>query len=267
VASDLRSSLELFLDEVVWGEDSDFRRLLLSGELFLNGRLAQFYGADLPADAGFTKVALEPGKRAGVLTHPYLLAAFAYTGTSSPIHRGVFLARGVLGLALRPPPEAFAPLPEDLHPTLTTRERVAVQTKSAACQTCHRVIDPLGFTLEQFDAVGRFREKENGKPVDAAGGYHTRTGEEVTFAGPRELAEFLANSPEVHGSFAEQLFHHLAQQPVRAYGASKPEELRAAFERNGFSIRKLAAEVAATAALQNSSRTMDADRSTIKTGR
>ena len=59
-----------------------------------------------------------------MLTHPYLMATFAYTATSSPIHRGVFLARSVLGRSLRPPPEAFAPLPADLHPPLTTRERV-----------------------------------------------------------------------------------------------------------------------------------------------
>ena len=64
----------------VWAETSDFRKLLLADELYLNGRLAKFYGADLPADAPFQKVKLDAGKRAGVLTHPYLLAAFAYTG-------------------------------------------------------------------------------------------------------------------------------------------------------------------------------------------
>ena len=78
---------------MVWGESSDFRQLLLADALLLNGRLAKFYGADLPADAPFQKVQLEPGERAGVLTHPYLMASFAYTATSSPIHRGVFLAR------------------------------------------------------------------------------------------------------------------------------------------------------------------------------
>src|SRR5262249_3895183 len=129
LASDLRTSLELFLDDVVWGDASDFRQLLLADTLYLNGPLARFYGADLPADAPFQKVALQPGERAGVLTHPYLMATFAYTGTSSPIHRGVFLARSVLGLTLRPPPEAFAPLAPDLPPQLTTRERVLLQTK------------------------------------------------------------------------------------------------------------------------------------------
>ncbi len=77
------------------------------------------------------KVAAKAGERAGVLTHPYLMATFAYTATSSPIHRGVFLSRSVLGRTLQPPPEAFTPLPPDLHPRLTTRERVELANAAA----------------------------------------------------------------------------------------------------------------------------------------
>ena len=124
-----------------------------------------------------------------MLTHPYLMATFAYTGTSSPIHRGVFLTRSVLGVTLRPPPEAFTPLRGDLHPKLTTRERVALQTKPASCQTCHGIINPLGFTLEHFDAVGRFRDKDNGKPIDATGTYQTRSGQTVKFTGVPRAGE------------------------------------------------------------------------------
>jgi cytochrome c553 len=249
LATDLRTSLGLFLDDVVWGESSDFRQMLLSDSLFLNGRLGKFYGADLPADAPFEKVPLDPKTRAGVLTHPYLLATFAYTATSSPIHRGVFLARNVLGQSLRPPPEAFAPLAPELQPQLTTRERVALQTRPQACQGCHNMINPLGFTLENFDAVGRFRDAENGKPIDASGGYQTRSGEVVRFNGVRDLAAFLADSPEVHEAFVERVFHHLVKQPVRAYGPSMLDELRTSFAKNGYSIRKLMVEIMATTAL------------------
>jgi hypothetical protein len=249
LASDLRASLDLFLDDAVWGETSDFRQLLLADSLFLNGRLGKFYGADLPEDAPFTKVSLDPRSRAGVLTHPYLLATFAYTATSSPIHRGVFLARNVLGQSLRPPPEAFTPLAPDLHPQLTTRERVALQTKPEACQSCHNMINPLGFTLENFDAVGRFREAENGKRIDATGAYQTRSGGLVHFHGVRDLAGFLADSPEVHEAFVERVFHHLVKQPARAYGPTKLDELRQSFERNGYSVRKLMVDIMASTAL------------------
>jgi hypothetical protein len=249
VVSDLRTSLDLFLDDVVWGESSDFRQLLLADYMYLNGRLAKYYEAILPSDAPFRKVYLEPRERAGVVTHPYLLATFAYTAASSPIHRGVFIARSVLGRTLKPPPEAASPLAPDLHPSLTTRERVTLQTSPAACQTCHSMINPLGFPLERFDAAGRFRSEERGKLVDASGLYQTTAGGTATFNGSRDLAAFLAGSGETHAAFVEQLFHQLVKQPIRAYGPTAQADLIKTFAANGYSIRKLIVEVMATSAL------------------
>jgi hypothetical protein len=125
-----------------------------------------------------------------------------------------------------------------------------LQTRPNACVTCHGIINPLGFTLEHFDAVGRYRQKDTGKPIDATGSYQTRTGKTVRVTGARELALFLANSPEAQAAFVEQLFHHLTQQPVRAYGPATLEELRRSFVKSGFHIRKLAVEVMALAALR-----------------
>jgi hypothetical protein len=249
IASDLRTSLELFLDDAVWSDSSDFRRLLLADELYLNGRLAQFYGAKLPADASFQKVKLDEKERAGLLTHPYLMAAFAYTATSSPIHRGVFLSRGVLGRTLPAPPAAVAPLAPDLHAGLTTRERVSLQTSPKSCQMCHAMINPLGYTLEHFDAVGRFRKDEKGKPIDATGTYQTRSGETVTFTGARNLATYLAGSEETHSAFVQQLFHYLVKQPIRAFGSQELTELRDFFEHHDFNMRKLMVEAIASSAL------------------
>ena len=226
VANDLRTSLELFLDDLLDGEAADFRQLLLSDSLYLNGRLAKFYGVELPTDAGYQKVSLESNERAGVLSHPYLLADFAYTSSSSPIHRGVFIARSVLGRSLRPPPEAVTPVPPQLQPDLTTRERVSLQTKAESCQSCHSMINSLGFTLEHFDAVGRFRNEELGKPVVSTGSYRTRTGDVAQFNGVRDLAGYLVNSPETHAAFVEQLFHAMIKQPIRAYGSQTKDSLR-----------------------------------------
>ncbi len=184
IACDLRTSLELSLDDVVGGEKSDFRQLLLNDEVFLNGRLAKFYGVDLPEASDFTKVKLEPDQRAGVLTHPYMLTTFAYPGESSPIHRGVFIIRGILGVTLRPPANAsFTPFSAEQHPGLTTRERIALQTNVQSCSDCHSAINPLGFALEGFDAVGRRREMENNKKIDVSGSYETRSGEVAKFTG------------------------------------------------------------------------------------
>lgn len=254
LANDLRTSLELFLDEIIRSDEADFRQLLLADSVYFNGRLAKFYGAKMgesePADdAPFQKIELEPEQRAGVLSHPYLMAGFAYTGSSSPIHRGIFIARSVLGRSLRPPPEAVAPLAPHLRPDLTTRERVALQTKPESCQSCHAMINPLGFTLEHFDAVGRFRKDENGKPVDASGAYRTRSGELLKFDGVNDLAKFLADSPETHSAFVEQLFHFLVKQPIRAFGANTRESLRASFVKDNFNIHRLMVEIITTSAL------------------
>jgi hypothetical protein len=251
-AGDLRTSLDLFLDDVVWSEKSDFRELLTANWTYLNGRLAQLYRPDLPADAPFVKMAFDPKERTGVLTHPYLMAGFAYTASSSPIHRGVFIARSVLGRSLRPPPMAVSPLPVELHKDLTTRERITLQTKPEACQSCHSMINPLGFTLENYDAVGRFRVEDAGKPIDASGGYRTRSGDVVKFHGVRDLANFLVDSEETRSTFVEQLFHYMIKQPIRAYGGETLPSLRDSFSKNECNILRLAVEIVTTAAMEKS---------------
>ncbi|MDX2038022.1 MAG: DUF1592 domain-containing protein [Isosphaeraceae bacterium] len=258
VAADLRTSLELFLDDVVWGEGSDYRRFLTDDSIYLNGRLAKFYGVDLPPDADFRRVKLEPEARAGVISHPYLLAAFAYTATSSPIHRGVFLSRSVLGRSLQQPPEAVAPLAPDLHPDLTTRKRVELQTSPAMCTTCHGMINPLGFGLEHFDAVGRYRKEEKGKAIDAKAGFENLAGESIPFDGARSLANVLLASGEPARAFVDQCFHSLVRQPIRAYGSARAD-LERKFTSRSMNIRELLVEVAVVAASTSSNRAALAD--------
>src|SRR5438105_3914831 len=82
------------------------------------------------------------------------------------------------------------------------------------------------FTLENFDAVGRYRDQEKGRPIDARGAFETRTGDRVKFAGVQDLATFLASSEDAQDAFIERLFHCLVKQPVRAFGPRAPAELR-----------------------------------------
>jgi mono/diheme cytochrome c family protein len=247
--ADLRTSLDQFLDDVVWSDASDYRRLLTADSLPLNERIAKFYGVEAPQEGEFVSVSLDPDSRAGLLSHPYLLSAFAYDKASSPIHRGVWLSRNVLGRVLSPPPIAVAPVPPELHAGLTTRERTDLQTGDVMCSRCHGMINSLGFALEHFDAVGRFRNTENDKPVDAAGSYVTRTGETVQFNGVKELARYLAESPEAHQAFAERLFQHLVKQPIQAFGPDRREQIARDFEASGCNIRKLIVEMAVESTL------------------
>ena len=151
-------------------------------------------------------------------------------------------------MTLRPPANAaFSPFPADQHPNLTTRERIALQTNEESCAGCHAVINPLGFALEGFDAVGRHRDMENGKTIDVSGHYETRAGPNAQFAGPRELAAFMARSDEARDAFTQQMFQQLVKQPVRAYGLDMPRRLRETFARSGCNIRKLLVEIAVAA--------------------
>lgn len=261
IVTDSKASLDAFLDEVVWSEQSDFQQLLLADWAFTTPRLAEYYGASwkpagepAPADddsnlSHLVKTA-SGDEHVGVLSHPYMMSGLAYQDSTSPIHRGVYLIRFVLGRTLRPPKEAFTPLNPKLHPNLTTRQRIELQTSPAACRGCHTKINGLGFALENFDAVGRFRKQEGQKLVDTTGRYVSRDGTQATFKGANELAGFLAKSDDVHRAFVKRTFLHFVKQPIAAYGLDRLNQLTRQFRDNRFNIRKLLVEIAMVAATE-----------------
>ena len=259
VAADLRESLDRFLDDVVWSDASDFRRLYTSNEVFVNQQIAGYYGFEWdesesteasPPNSGFRKILADPKERAGVLTHPYMMTGLAYNRTSSPIHRGVFVARNLIGRSLKQPPENFEPLKEDFDPTMTTRERIAHQTKNESCQVCHSFINPLGFSLERYDAVGRTRDKEKSKPIDSKTTYVTENDETIELTDARDLAEYLVKNPKVQQQFIEQLFKHLANNPPEAYGQDTLARLHTSFVQSEFNIQKLILNISKLVALK-----------------
>ncbi len=253
LVSDLRTSMDLFLDAVVWSEASDFRQLLQADWAYSSERMAKSYGAawqpsgELP-DGEFSRTGADSKLRVGVLTHPLLMSSLAYNDATSPIHRGVFLTRHLLGRVMRPPPEAFTPISPELHADLTTRERIELQTGLVACQSCHVTINALGFTLEQFDAVGQWRDQEKTKPINAQGSYVDRRGERTSFDGARELGEYLVNSDDAQSAFINRMFLHFVKQPIGAYGNDKMNQIKQKFRDNDFNIRDLIVEIAVTAA-------------------
>ncbi len=251
IIADLRTSLNLFLGDVVWSPSSDYRRLLTEDDLWVNDRLAKFYGVDVNAEGGFVKVNLNPMERCGVITHPYLLAAFSYQRSTSPIHRGVFLTRNIVGRALKPPPMAVAFKDADFAPNLTMRQKIEELTQPQACQSCHSVINPLGFSLEHYDAVGRFRTKDGDKPVNAASDYVTDDGAKVHLTGARDIAAFAMNSEHAQNAIVEQLFHAIVKQPILAYGIDVQDRLRKSFVASQFNIQKLVVEIATISSLHS----------------
>lgn len=253
LVADLRASLDRFVEGIVWSEASDYRRLLLDDTLPMNRRLAAFYGHQVPDDGAFHAVRLDPGLRAGVLTHPYLLSAFAYHKSTSPIHRGVFVTRSILGRTLRPPPMAIAFMDDSFDPSLTMREKVSQLTGKPACMSCHVTINPLGFSFERFDAVGRLRATDNAKPVDDRAEYTDASGATHLLRGARDVAVHAADSPGGQEGFVRSLFHSLVKQEPGAYGPDTVRRLGDRFRADRLHVRNLAVEIATLAALHDPS--------------
>ncbi len=260
VVMDLRTSLDLFAESIVWSEASDYRQLLLSDTILMNERLAKFYGQKVEAGGGFQPVKMDPDQRGGVLTHPFVLATFSYTKSSSPIHRGVFVTRNILGLMLKPPPMAIAFMDDKFDPSFTMREKVTELTSKPACMSCHVTINPLGFSFERFDAVGRVRSTDNKKPVDPTSDYTTSDGNVIKLTGARDVAVHAAESLSGQTGFVRNLFQEMVKQQPAAYSPELLGQLTQKFRADNFHVRNLAVEVAVVAALRPTVTTTPSNR-------
>ncbi|MBM4090758.1 MAG: DUF1592 domain-containing protein, partial [Planctomycetes bacterium] len=182
----------------IFREDRSLLDFLDADFTFVNRRLARHYGWDVPAGDGFQKVMLPPGQRRGVLTHASILTLTSNPDRTSIVKRGKWILDNVLGLELPEPPANIPTLEEGAKASgaKTLREQLKMHRDSPDCSSCHRTLDPLGFGLENFDAIGRWREESEGEPVDASG---TMPGL-GSFSGPVELVQVLKRNKD---DFAE----------------------------------------------------------------
>lgn len=199
-----RQETELFVDSVV-RDDRSVIDLLNADYTFLNGRLAKHYGIPHIYGSRFRKVALGVDReRGGLLRHGSILTVTSYATRTSPVIRGKWILENFVGTPPPPPPGNVPSLRDNtVSASLPIRERLAEHRTNAACASCHRLIDPVGFSLEQFDAVGRWRTMEEGKPVDAAGGLPDGS----EFDGVAGLEKALMQRPELFvRTLTEKLF-------------------------------------------------------------
>ena len=188
-----RRETELFVGSQL-REDHGVVELLQAPYTFLNEHLARFYGVPDVYGSHFRRVPLRDGRRAGLLGHGSILTATSYANRTSPVLRGKFVLEAILGAPPPPPPPDVPALEEDgsaARPR-STRERLERHRRNPACAACHAKIDPLGFALENFDPIGRWRDTDNGVPVDASG----TTADGATFDGPIELRRALVARQE-----------------------------------------------------------------------
>ena len=156
---------------------------------FMNERLARHYGIDNVKGSEFEKVSLNTRQRAGILTHASILTLTSNPERTSPVKRGKWIMENILGDAPPPPPPGVPELEETRkgNPNATLREQLKLHRADPGCASCHRTMDVLGFGFENFDATGRWRDKDRDNTIDSSG--ELPTGE--TFSGPTELVQLL----------------------------------------------------------------------------
>jgi hypothetical protein len=212
-----RRETELFVESVL-REDRGVLDLLKADYTFLNERLARHYGIPNVYGSRFRRVALDrDSERGGLLRQGSVLTVTSYATRTSPVIRGKWVLENVLGTP-PPPPLPNVPALKDntVAATLSVRERLAEHRANAACASCHNLMDPIGFALENFDAVGRWRTLEEGQPVDAAGGLPDGS----TFTGVAGLEQGLLNRPEVFvGTLTEKLLTYALGRGLEYYDA------------------------------------------------
>lgn len=238
LATQLGDSLSRQIDATVWEDKGDIGALLSGETAFVNGALAPLFGVAASGTA-LTEVALDPARRRGLLTHPALLSVLAKSNQSDPVIRGKFVRERLLCQPLPPPPPNVATVPPDPKPGLTTRQRFSEHSANATCAGCHKLMDPIGFGLEHFDALGRYRANEEGVAIDATGEIVATASTDGRFDGAVELASKLAESREVRDCVATQYFRFaLARTETAADGCSLTQAFRELGERGG-SIEEL----------------------------
>ncbi len=170
----LRRETELFFESQL-REDRSVVELLSADYTFLNERLARHYGIPGVTGSRYRRVTLAgkgpaAARRLGLLGHGSILAVTSYGNRTSPVLRAKWLLENVLGTPPAPPPPDIPPLPAggEAGEPRTVRERLAQHRANPACAACHAPMDPLGFALENFDAIGRWRTSDAGLPVDAS---------------------------------------------------------------------------------------------------
>ena len=165
-----RKETEMFVGSV-FREDRNVTDLLTANYTFVNERLAKHYGIPDIYGSQFRRVTLTGEARRGLLGEGSMLTVTSYPTRTSPVLRGKWILENVMGTPPPAPPPNVPALKEndEAGKVTTVRERLEEHRKNPACATCHRIMDPLGFSLDNFDAIGQFRTKEQGLPIDASG--------------------------------------------------------------------------------------------------
>lgn len=249
LAGDLREEAVQFVSGV-FRENRPLTDLLAADYVVVNGRLAQHYGLSLPADADWQRVVVADGRRGGAATLGAVLTAASYPRRTSPVLRGRWILDELLGTPVPPPPPGVPPLDQSVAESgsQTLRQRLELHRQKPECASCHDRMDPLGFGLENFDGIGRWRESDAGQSIDAAG--RLPSGEQ--FAGPAELkAVLLGRKDDFLNHFSRKMLGFALGRELNKFDACVVETSVKKLQENGFQSQILIEEIACSYPFRN----------------
>jgi hypothetical protein len=247
VAQDLASEAASFVGSVAFdpGADHSLGALLTASFGFVSPKTAALYGVAAPSGAGLVKTEFDPKQRSGLLTlGSWLAAVSTFSDTALP-QRGNFIRGALLCDASPPPPANFKFDPSVITPDMTGREKFTVHTKSATCAACHDLFDGIGFALEQYDAIGRFRTIDQNKTIDPSGTAPLPSGKTLQFANFVDMMKEVAASPDFNRCYASQYLRYATGRESSEISDCEIRALTDAVDVAGNTIESLPAVIAA----------------------
>ncbi len=232
--------VRLFFESVV-RENESVIRFVDSDYTYLNDTVASIYGLENTVKGPeMRKVKLSDGNRGGVLGMPGILAATSFPNRTSPVKRGVWVLEQVLGEHVpAAPPDVPALDKQDQASVanLTMRQRTELHRTNPVCNNCHQILDPIGFGLEKFDAIGRWRDRDhNGQAIDSAGELPGAK----RFSGPADLKSIISGrNADVARNLAERLLAYALGRKLEGYDEIVVEELVGEIAGDGYRMRAL----------------------------
>lgn len=222
-------------------EKRSLLELLDSDETWLNSDLALHYDIEGVQGDEFVRVALQDRNRGGLLGMGSILTATSSSTRTSPVVRGRWVLETLLGQTLPEPPADAGELPGDAGETRTLREELLEHRRNPSCATCHDTIDPIGFGLENFDAIGRFRTEHAGQTIDSKGELPNGT----TFDGPAQLKALLVTErkTEFTRNLTRRLLSFAVGRQLQYFDEPTIEKIVSAVEASNFSSRVLLEQI------------------------
>jgi hypothetical protein len=230
---------ELFFEGVM-REDRPVLDFLDANYTYLNERLAKHYGIDWVKGDQFRRVVLKDGNRGGVLTQASILTVTSNPTRTSPVKRGKWVLEQMLGTPPPPPPPNVPELKADGMLTGTLRQKMEQHRKDPNCATCHAKMDPLGFGLENFDAVGAWRTKDGNAPVDSSGVLPDGR----KFNGPKGLKVILSKQKDLFAhNLAEKMLTYAVGRGLEYYDKCAVDEIERKVAKNNYRFSTLVTEI------------------------